>query len=69
MSSKYFKCHEHVVSCQYIRNYARATAIDEEDELHMAVKQYEAVYPDGPQPGDITIVACHGEQATDTLPL
>lgn len=38
--SKYFDVIEHRVPCQHIRQYARATAESEEDELFLAVKQY-----------------------------
>ena len=48
---------EHLVPCQHIRQYSRATAHKQESVLHLAVKQYTPVDNPNPQPGDVTILA------------
>jgi alpha-beta hydrolase superfamily lysophospholipase len=50
---------EHVVECQHIREYPAATANEQEDVLHLAVKQYVPLDNPEPQPGDVTILAAH----------
>jgi hypothetical protein len=60
MSSSHFECHEHVISCQHIREFYRATANSQEEELQLAVKQYIPLDNLDPKPGDATIIACHG---------
>ena len=58
MSSVNFNIQTHVVPCQYIREYPRATANDQEETLHLHVKQY--VPKDEFQiPGAVTVVAAH----------
>ena len=59
MSSKHFRCNEHVVSCQHVRGFYRATAHSQEEELQLAVKQYVPLDNFEPEPGDVTIIACH----------
>ncbi|KAL8243776.1 hypothetical protein R6Q59_010034 [Mikania micrantha] len=50
---------EHKVPCQHIREYPSALAYEEEDVLHLAVKQYIPLDNPNPQPGDVTIIAAH----------
>lgn len=50
---------EHKVPCQHLREYPRALAQQEEDVLHLAVKQYIPLDNPNPQPGDVTIIAAH----------
>ena len=50
---------EHVVPCQHIREYPRAIATEQEEELHLSVKQYIPLDNLDPKPGDITIVGGH----------
>ncbi|OJZ90282.1 hypothetical protein ASPFODRAFT_40580 [Aspergillus luchuensis CBS 106.47] len=50
-----FNITEHVVDCQHIREYARATR-DSNDALKIAVKQYTPKSNPDPQPGDVTII-------------
>ena len=59
MSSAFFRCNEHTVSCQHIRGYYRATAFSQETELRLAVKQYTPLNNLDPRAGDITIIAAH----------
>lgn len=54
-----FRIVEHVIECQHIREYPGATANEQEDELHLAVKQYIPLDNPEPQPGDVTILAAH----------
>src|SRR5689334_13599019 len=58
-SSGPFKIVEHVVPCQHIREYPRATAAEQEAVLHLSVKQYIPLDNPNPQPGDITIIGGH----------
>jgi hypothetical protein len=59
MDSSPFQIAEHIVPCQHIREYARATA-KAEDTLELVVKQYTPLDNLTPQPGDLTIIAAHG---------
>ena len=59
MSSPRYLCVEHVVPGQHIRNYSRAASREQEAVFQLAVKQYTPQYPTGPEPADITILACH----------
>ncbi|KAJ2904678.1 Abhydrolase domain-containing protein [Zalerion maritima] len=54
-----FRIVEHVVPAQHIREYARATAHSQEEELQLAVKQYVPLDNPNPQPGDVTILGAH----------
>ena len=58
-SSGPFRVVDHVVECQHIREYPGATAHEQEEELHLAVKQYIPIDNPNPQPGDVTILAAH----------
>ncbi|KAK6379539.1 hypothetical protein LTS17_006457 [Exophiala oligosperma] len=56
-----FRVVEHKVPCQYIREYPRALADEQEDTLHLSVKQYIPLDDPRPaQPGDVTIIAAPG---------
>ncbi|KAI9839928.1 MAG: hypothetical protein M1819_000120 [Sarea resinae] len=59
MSSAYFQVQEHVVPCQHIREFPRATANSQEEVLHLAVKQYRPLDNTNPKPGDVTIIGAH----------
>lgn len=50
---------EHQVPCCYMREYPRALANDQEDQLYLSVKQYSPLSNPKPRPGDITIIAAH----------
>ncbi|KAL0260772.1 hypothetical protein SLS55_004463 [Diplodia seriata] len=54
-----FHVKEHLLPCQHIRSYARATAHSQEDLLHLAVKQYIPIGNPNPKPGDVTIIGAH----------
>jgi hypothetical protein len=54
-----FRIVEHVVPSQHIREYPGATANEQEEPLHLAVKQYIPLDNPNPQPGDVTILAAH----------
>lgn len=57
MSSQLFKCTEHVLPGQHIRNYSRATARSQNDILRVSVKQYCPLDYE-PRDGDATLLAC-----------
>lgn len=59
MSSSVFRIVEHNVPCQHIREYPGATANEQEEPLHLAVKQYIPLDNPNPQPGDVTILGAH----------
>lgn len=59
MSSKYFRIDEHRCPSQHIREYPRSTANSQEEQLQLAIKQYSPSDNPRPQPGDVTIIACH----------
>lgn len=54
-----FRILEHYVPCQNIREYPGATAVEDEESLKLAVKQYIPLDNPNPQPGDITILGAH----------
>ncbi|OJJ51739.1 hypothetical protein ASPZODRAFT_127864 [Penicilliopsis zonata CBS 506.65] len=51
-----FQITEHVLPCQHIREYPRATATSQDETLHLAVKQYRPRDNLDPRPGDISII-------------
>lgn len=57
--SSVFDVKEHVLECQHIREYARATANRQEDVLHLAIKQYIPLDNQNPKEGDVTIIGAH----------
>jgi len=59
MSAHLFRVVEHTVPCQHIREYARATAGEQDDVLHLAAKQYIPLDNLDPEPGDVTIIGAH----------
>ncbi|CZS89889.1 related to host-specific AK-toxin Akt2 [Rhynchosporium agropyri] len=59
MPSSNFQIKEHVIECQHIREYARATSTSQEDVLHLSVKQYTPLDNLQPQKGDVTIIGAH----------
>lgn len=59
MSVHLFQVEEHIVPCQHIREYPRATADNQEDVLHLAVKQYIPLNNLTPKSGDVTIIGAH----------
>lgn len=50
---------EHKIPCSYIREFPHALANNQEDTLHLAVKQYIPIDNPNPRPGDITIIGAH----------
>ncbi|PWY92801.1 toxin biosynthesis protein [Aspergillus heteromorphus CBS 117.55] len=54
-----FTITEHLIDAQYIREYPRATTI-QNAPLKLCIKQYTPFDNPEPQPGDLTIVAAHG---------
>jgi len=69
--SSFFRIVEHLVPCQHIREYAQATANEQEDVLHLAVKQYIPLENPNPKPGDVTIIGGHANgfvKACDPFP-
>ncbi|KAL2063009.1 hypothetical protein VTL71DRAFT_6081 [Oculimacula yallundae] len=59
MTSSIFQIKEHVLECQHIREYARATATSQEAVLHLSIKQYTPLDNLQPQRGDVTIIGAH----------
>ncbi|PWY96220.1 alpha/beta-hydrolase [Aspergillus sclerotioniger CBS 115572] len=59
MASSPFITTEHIVDCQYIREYPRATRTTE-DALKLVVKKYTPKSNPNPRPGDITIIGGAG---------
>jgi hypothetical protein len=59
MDSPLFHITEHIVPCQHIREYARATA-SADSPLDLVIKQYTPRDNLNPQKGDTTIIATHG---------
>lgn len=59
MSQQFFEIKERVFEGQHIREYARATAHNQEEILQVCAKQYIPRSNPNPQPGDITIIGAH----------
>ncbi|OAL50732.1 alpha/beta-hydrolase [Pyrenochaeta sp. DS3sAY3a] len=59
MSSSLFRIDEHKVEASHIRGFPRATSTNQDEVLHLAVKQYTPLNNSKPKPGDITIIAAH----------
>lgn len=59
MKTAHFKIYEHTVPTCHIREYARATAEDQEDELHLAVKQYTPLESGNKKQRSVTIIGAH----------
>ncbi|KAF2813251.1 uncharacterized protein BDZ99DRAFT_252107 [Mytilinidion resinicola] len=59
MSTSLFRIDEHTLSGQHIRGYAHATVHEQEEVLHLAIKQYTPLDNPHPKPGDITIIGAH----------
>lgn len=59
MRSSVFQVKEHILECQHIREYARATADSQEAVLHLAIKQYIPLDNLHPKDGDVTIIGAH----------
>jgi hypothetical protein len=55
-----FRIVEHTTPAQHIREYPQATSTTQEETLYLAVKQYIPLDNPNPQPGDVTIIAAHG---------
>ena len=60
MSTNLFSIKSHVLPCQHIREYPRATRHRQEDVLYLDIKQYLPLNSLNPQAGDVTIIAAHG---------
>lgn len=59
MSTTHFRIQKHAVPTTHIREYPRATADDQEDELLLAVKQYTPKGQSKIDEGDVTIIGAH----------
>ena len=55
----YFNIAEHVLPCQYIREYPGATLHNQEDDLKLHIRQYTPNDLSASQPGAVTIIAAH----------
>ncbi|KAJ5634797.1 alpha/beta-hydrolase [Penicillium herquei] len=58
MAPKYFDVIEHRVLSSYVREYAGATVLNQEDHLYLPVKQYVTQNPTQNKLPPVTIVAC-----------
>ena len=54
-----FEVQEHTIATSYIREYPRATASGQDEDLKLAVKQYTPVDNQDPKSGDVTIIGGH----------
>lgn len=63
MHSFPFDVKEHVIPCQHIREYPRATAHKQEELLHLSVKQYTPNDNQDAQIGDVnvSIIGAHAQ--------
>lgn len=59
MSSQFFRIKEHVLPCQYIREYPGATLCDQDEMLQLHVKQYVPWNGASIGANAITIIAAH----------
>ena len=59
MSSSIFKVQEHAIPTCHIREYPRALADDENDELQLAVKQYTPRESPSSSENGVTIIGAH----------
>lgn len=59
MSSEYFRLDEHVLEASHIRGFPRTTSTNQNEVLHLAIKQYTPLSNPDPKPGDVTIIAAH----------
>lgn len=63
MSAHLFDCTKHIIACQHIRGYFDSTAKSQEQQLHLAVKQYtpraQADTKALPNETSVTIIAAH----------
>jgi hypothetical protein len=59
MATARFRIKEHTLPTTHIREYPRATAGDQEDVLHLAIKQYIPLDSSKEDEGDVTLVGAH----------
>ncbi|KAL8826398.1 MAG: hypothetical protein Q9191_003825 [Dirinaria sp. TL-2023a] len=59
MSSQFFRIKEHVLPCQYIREYPGATLDNQEEMLQLHIKQYVPCDEESIGVNAITIIAAH----------
>lgn len=59
MSNTFFRIQEHVLECQHIRSYPYGTRHEDEEVLHLAIKQYTPLSNPKPRKGDVTIIGAH----------
>ncbi|KAI2615391.1 prolyl aminopeptidase-like protein [Hypoxylon sp. NC1633] len=55
-----FEIIEHTIPAQHIREWPRGTAVSQDAVFQLHIKQYRPIDNPNPQPGDITIIAAHG---------
>ena len=58
MSSPSFRIIEHVIPCQYIREYPHAVK-SEDTALQLAIKEYQPLDPLAPLADSVTVIAAH----------
>ena len=59
MATGRFRIQEHILPASHIREYYRSTADDQEDVLHIAVKQYTPIEYSLVEQHGVTIVGAH----------
>lgn len=60
MSSNLFSIKHHVLPCQHIREYPRATRHAQEDTLYLDIKQYQPLDNLSADDGSVTIIGAGG---------
>ena len=58
-SSSVFKIQEHTIPTAHIREYPRALAGDQEEELKLAIKQYTPRESAGKDDQGVTVIGAH----------
>ena len=59
MSPRKFDIKEHIVPCQYVREYPGSTLDDQEATLQLHVKRYKPKDQTHNRPGAVTIIGAH----------
>jgi hypothetical protein len=59
MSTHLFRIQDHKLPAQHIRSYPYATLHEDEEVLHLAIKQYTPLDNPNPKRGDVTIIGAH----------
>ena len=69
MSPLNFNVEEHIVPCQYVREYPGSTLDDQEAILQLHVKQYKSKDQTQNRPGAVTIIGAHANGFPKVCPI